>query len=74
MTSSKFADLVKLRHGASCSFAPVFCGTNSNFITVIWVACEANKSASRLHSDIKLNCDVRNDNTTVPRKLPPFGT
>jgi len=73
VTSSKFVDLVKLRHGTSCFFAPVFCGSNSNFITVIWVACEANKSASRLHSGIKLNCDVRYDNTTVLRKLPPFG-
>ena len=70
----QIADLVKLRHGTSCFFAPVFCGSNSNFITVIWVACEANKSASWLHSDVKLNCDVRYDNTTVPRKLPPFGT
>ena len=74
VTSSKFADLVKPRHGTSWFFAPVFCGSNSNFITVIWVACEANKSASRLHSDIQFNCDVRYRNITVPRKLPPFGT
>lgn len=74
VTSSKFADLAKLRHGTRCFLAPVFCGSNSNFITVIWAACEANMSAPRLHSDIKLNSDVRYDNTNVPRKLPPFGT
>ena len=73
VTSSKFADHLKLRHGTSCFFTPVFCGSNSNFITVIWVACVANKSASQLHNNNKLNCDIKYDNTTVFRDVIPCG-